>query len=250
TKLYIPYLDNAMIKDWDSTDNNPFVWKEYWKSMSSGSDEYFSLVYTPKGGGVNKLTNTTAAAIHNDNVYFWAEDHDIDGYGDYQKYYYNCAADPNHSNVFDQPLFNEWAGWSKKQDTTVSSGKPKYMTKKEFEENAWLFCPGTTDEDDDQLVYWDSENQRQTNKEHTASNWKHGTMRHSSGGVHVCPHVMDQNVTAIKGTASEKSSSMVSELIGNLKINITHLGQDGETSYIPVYLEIRTCEKNLSNSVD
>ena len=249
TKLYIPYLDNAMIKDWDSTDNNPFAWKEYWKDMSSGSDEYFSLVYTPKGGGVNKLMNTTQAGQRKANVYFWAEDHDIDGYGDYRNYYFNCTATPNHSNVYDQPLFNTWAGWSKRQDTNVSSSRPKYMTRKEFEENAWLFCAGTTDEDDDMWVYWDSENQRQTNKEHTASNWKHGTMCHSSGGVHVCPHVMDQNVTAIKGTASEKSSNMVSEFIGNLKVNFNHLGNP-ESNTIPVYLEIRTCEKNLSNSVD
>ncbi|MGN0630933.1 MAG: hypothetical protein ACI4JN_06355, partial [Ruminococcus sp.] len=248
TKLYIPYLDNAMIKDWDSTDNNPFCWYQFDRHVSNGEDEYYVLGYKPKGSP-NAVLNSFTVASEKAAVYIWAEDHDIDVTYNYKHYYENCSADPTHDNVYDQPVFNTYAGWSKRQDTNVSSSRPKYMTKKEFEENAWLFCAGTTTAfDGDAWVLWDSENQRQTNEERTATNWKHGNIE--GGSVHICPHVMDQNVTAIKGTASEESSKTVSELIGNLKINITHLGQAGETSCIPVYLEIRTCEKNLSNSVD
>ena len=244
TKLYIPYLDNSMIKDWNSTDNNPFKWLQYYKK-NSGADEYYSLVYTPKGSGVEHLRSTYEAGKYKSNVYFWAEDHDIDGYGDYKNYYYNCTSEPSHSNVYDKPLLNTWAGWKAVQDATVSSGSPKYMTVKEFEENAWLFCSGTCNGGDDKYVLWDSENQRPTDNERTAT-WKHS----SYGGVHVCPHVMEQNVTAVKGTSPDISSKTVSEFVGNIKIKITHLGKEGEYSVIPVYLEIHVCEKNLANSVN
>ncbi len=117
-----------------------WCWRQWWKDMSDGEDEYFVLLYTPFGGGVHSLNNWT---IQNypDSVCIWAEDHDLTG-PNYQ--YWNESRQ-------DFERLNSEAGWSLVKDETISLNNPLYMDAKEFEENPWFFTPGTCSKGEGQL---------------------------------------------------------------------------------------------------
>lgn len=129
TKLYEPYYQNRLIINWDSLGNEYFKWCQYDKDMSNGSDEYFTLLYIPNGGGKSKLTSTARATNEKGTVLIFQEDVE-DLPGGVSKCYINCSggASDNYRNA----LINSWGGWSKNLKTLYS---PMYMDKKVFEEN-------------------------------------------------------------------------------------------------------------------
>ena len=231
TKLYEPYYNNKLIINWDSLGNEYFKWRQYDKSVSNGTDEYFTLVYTPNGDGGQKLSSEARATAAKDTVFIFQEDSE-DLPGGVSKCYINCSdgASDNYRNA----LINSWGGWSKKLKTLYS---PMYMDKKLFEENPWLFCPGTID-NGSTYVKWDSDKQLGLNNEYVAKSHK------GYHGVHICPHVLTENVTAILENSHDRTIKINAGEVGKLTVTYSHLGEN-PTFQIPVMLEIRECEKSL-----
>lgn len=231
TKLYEPCYHNRLIIDWDSLENEYFKWCQYDKDMNNGTDEYFTLLYIPNGGGRAELTSTTRATKEKGTVLIFQEDRE-DLPGGVGQCYINCSN--GASDSYRNALLNSWAGWSKKLKTLYS---PMYMDKKVFEENPWLFCPGTI-ENGPTCVKWDSDKQLGLNEEYVAKSHR------GHGGVHVCPHILTENVTATLKNSHNRTVKINAGSVGTLTVTYSHLGEN-PTFQIPVMLEIRECEKNL-----
>jgi hypothetical protein len=234
TKLYEPYFkveDNVERADWENF--SLWCWLQYDRPVSTGTfdtgtghDEYFSLIYIPfcvdsANHGLNHLKSEEQVKSHAENVCFWAEENDL-----HLPFAYNT------SSV--SPYFNSF-NWEKKLSDRVSEGSPKWMRQDEFEENPWLFCPGTSTLGDDMFVRWNSEAGAPMLN-------GFGTIGVTSpyGGVSVAPRVMSEHVTA-EFCYSPYKDYIENKTIGTITVTYEHLGVQ-KNEEIPVIWQKRECE--------
>lgn len=236
TELYEPCNNGNVIIGWRTENSGNFAWIQDSFSVSDGRDESYQLAYLPHGNGEVdrdfRFENKRFPAV----VLFYLEDHERNSAS---QCIFDCPQNSNLKNNYRNSAINTYDGWSKK--FVNCKNNPIYMTKKQFEENAWLFCPGTINHKDTEYTYWNTETQSVYGK------YKDGkldaTSHGSNGGVHVCPHVITENVVAKKIPAFSTDAQNVGT-VGILEVYYSHLGSESKVQ-IPVMLEIRECEKNL-----
>lgn len=239
TELYEPCYNGNVIIGWRTENSGNFAWIQDHFSVGDGTDESYQLAYLPHGNGeVNssiRFENKKFPAV----VLFYLEDHER---GSASQCIVDCPQDSNRKNDYKNSVINDNVGWSKK--LVNCKNNPIYMTKKQFEENAWLFCPGTINHKDTEYTYWNTETHSVYGK---YLNGKLDATSHgSNGGVHVCPHVITENVVAEKIPAFSTDAQNVGT-VGILEVYYSHLGSEAKVQ-IPVMLEIRQCEKNLKTT--
>ena len=115
-----------------------------------------------------------------------------------------------------------------------------FYSNQEFWSIAYWWCPGdqrmsTTDRDDKDYFY---------EVKYDKSIWD--AVGHSSYHMEIDPHVMTENVECHEGY-SNKTSPQNAGTVGTLTVTYSHLGES-QTFQIPVMLEIRECEKNLTTT--
>lgn len=163
-------------------------------------------------------------------------------YNGYSKWY-NTASYVDSNDWYcirDDDSGDSWgAQWkhgtnfTKKVDKTLAG---TIMSVDEFRSIAWFYCTGTTGAygwGDNQLLSYP------VNK---------GSYGRGGSWITESERVWSENVTAIYEPST--NDSVVSQTpIGTLEIHFTHLGKDEpSTVKIPVYYEVRKCEKNYSGN--
>ena len=235
TELYEPCYNGNVIVNWDSENSKDFVWYVYNREVSSGSRDYFfTLQYIPLGGRRDVICRSTIeATTYKYIVFLFHDDRDINGVQ--SQCIVNCPVDAE--GQYGDAWLNTYGGWSKKYRSYENN--PIYMTQKSFEENPWLFCPGTI-YFDGACCLWDSDRQCIRNEEGIEK------IHSSFKGIHICPHVLKENVKAEKIISFKENANNVGT-VGILDVYYSHLGNETKVQ-IPVMLEIRQCEKNLKTS--
>ena len=112
------------------------------------------------------------------------------------------------------------------------------MTKEEFENCAWLYCPGTPSAV--QGKFW------VTNDDYVNGRLSRGTFG-TGQTVTITPRVMTDNVEALfEELYSVDTNPVSTSYIGYIQIKVNHLNKTPEYTQIPVYSVIRNCPFNYS----
>ena len=244
-KLKVPYKmigDEKVYVDW----KNDLRWRTYEYSYSEGigkwkewyHDDYFTLAQVSTFGGDSSPAFSTN----------W-----------YQGYYYDENGESFTENVIDySAIFSSMSNLLEEDSTTSTESestntKPKsitwhkeedpsfqnvIMTKEEFENCAWLYCPGTPSAV--QGKFW------VTNDDYVNGRLSRGTFG-TGQTVTITPRVMTDNVEALfEELYSVDTNPVSTSYIGYIQIKVNHLNKTPEYTQIPVYSVIRNCPFNYS----
>ena len=224
-KLKVPYKmigDEKVYVDW----KNDLRWRTYEKCYSEGvgqwkewyHDDYFTLAQVSTFGGDSYPEFNTN----------W-----------YQGYYYDENGESFTENVVDySSIFNDGKKsitWHKEEDPSFQN---VIMTKEEFENCAWLYCPGTPSAI--QGKFW------VTNDDYVNGRLSRGSFG-TNATVTITPRVMTDNVEALfEELYSVDTNPVSTSYIGYIQIKVNHLNKTPEYTQIPVYSVIRNCPFNYS----
>ena len=246
-KLKVPYKmigDEKVYVDW----KNDLRWRTYEYCYSEGigkwkewyHDDYFTLAQVSTFGGDSSPSFNTN----------W-----------YQGYYYDENGESFTENVIDYSaifssmsnLLEDYSTTSTESESTITNTKPKsitwhkeedpsfqnvIMTKEEFENCAWLYCPGTPSAV--QGKFW------VTNDDYVNGRLSRGTFG-TGQTVTITPRVMTDNVEALfEELYSVDTNPVSTSYIGYIQIKVNHLNKTPEYTQIPVYSVIRNCPFNYS----
>ena len=226
-KLKVPYKmigDEKVYVDW----KNDLCWRTYEYTYSEGigkwkewyHDDYFTLAQ------VSTFAIDSSPAFHTN----W-----------YQGYYSDENGESFTENVKDYSAIMSEEDkrtsitWHKEEDPSFQN---VIMTQEEFENCAWLYCPGTPSAV--QGKFW------VTNDDYVNGRLSRGTFG-TGQTVTITPRVMTDNVEALfEELYSVDTNPVSTSYIGYIQIKVNHLNKTPEYTQIPVYSVIRNCPFNYS----
>ena len=209
--LLVPYYNDFAV-NWQ----DDFRWRCWYKNNSgffgagATRDDYFGLARISTYKNVRpEYTSNSGTAGYDAEVtwYYWTNDSKS------SSWHTNCK-------------------WTLKKDDSWTG---RIISKEDFKNYAWLYCPGTpsySSENDIWVTYQDFQN---------------GTrVQGGYGGGHtvnVSEHIMTEHVSVTEVPSTDKTST---ESInkGNIIVTVYHNGKEQERIYITVYLNTYNCPKN------
>ena len=227
TSAYRPTYNGSKILNWKTTlrwwlDRYENHSTDHRSSLGLFSDDYSTLAkYHPKGPSTSEMQSLCNT---NKILYLWA--------GGQNGKEHSCWY--NDGSRTDIPVKSIYFG--KVKDSSLNG----FYSNQEFWSIAYWWCPGdqrssTTDRNDNDYFY---------EVKYDKSIWD--AVGHSSYHMEIDPHVMTENVECHEGY-SNKTSPQNAGTVGTLTVTYSHLGET-QTFQIPVMLEIRECEKNLTTT--